>query len=146
MDGRRLLGALAAIPLLLVATPAYAAAGPNPGCQFQYGFATMVSLIPNVVGSCINDQQVSNPLGDTMQETTNGLLTWTRATNVVEFTTGSKTWVYSGYGLVLRDGSTSYSWEGATSLVAGIAIDKDGHAIDPLTGRIIPTDARTKAI
>lgn len=110
MIRRRLIGLLAAVALLLAAAPAHAQTATPGNCQFQFGFATVASLIPNVVGSCVSDQRVSNPQGDTMQETTNGLLTWCKATNIVEFTNGQRTWVYSPYGLLLRDGTTSYDW------------------------------------
>ncbi len=144
MIRKRLIGLLAAVPLLLAATPAHAQTATPGNCQFQLGFATVASLIPNLVGNCTTDQKVSNPQGDTMQETTGGLLTWTKSTNVVEFTTGQRTWVYSGYGLILRDGTTSYDWEGATSLVAGIAINSKGQVIDTQTGQVIPTDVRVR--
>jgi hypothetical protein len=145
MMARRLLGVLGAVALGLAGSPALAQAAPVPNCAFQFGFAQVASLIPDVVGTCVSNAQASNPQGDTMQETANGLLTWTKATNVVEFTTGERTWVYSGYGLILRDGATSYDWEGTTSLVAGIAINKAGQVIDPLTGKVIPTDAHVRA-
>jgi hypothetical protein len=104
----------------------------------------VAGMIPNLVGTCVSTQQVSDPQGDTMQETSNGLLTWSSATNIVEFTNGERTWVYGPYGLVMRDATTSYPWEGTTSLVAGIAINSKGQAIDPRTGQVIPTDARVK--
>jgi hypothetical protein len=144
MIKQRLIGLAAAIPLLLAATPAHAQTAAGGNCQYQFGFATVAGLIPNVIGSCVIDQKSSNLQGDTMQETSNGLLTWTKATNVVEFTNGQRTWVYSGYGLILRDGTTRYDWEGTTSLVAGIAINSKGQVIDTQTGQVIPTDARIK--
>ncbi len=114
---RRLIGLLVAAPMLLPAAPAFAqTAPPAPSCQFQSGFATIAGLIPNVVGNCVANQRASDPQGDAMQQTSNGLLTWSSNTNVVEFTTGTLTWVNSPYGLVLRDGATSYPWEGTTSL------------------------------
>ena len=53
-------------------------------------------MVPAVIGSCVANAHSANQFGDTMQETTNGLLTWTKATDVTEFTTGQKTWVLSG--------------------------------------------------
>jgi len=138
---KALIGLLASTSLLFAATPANAQAAP---CQFQNGFAIVAGMIPNSIGSCVSDQRPANDQGDTMQETTNGLLTWTKATNVTEFTTGSHTYVYSSYGLILRDGMTSYPWEGITSLVAGVAINSAGQVVDPTTGQVIPTDAHIK--
>ena len=144
MIGKRILGLLAAAPMLLLpAAPAFAQTAPPP-CQFDVGFANLASLIPAQVGQCLAPGRASDDQGDTMQETTTGLMTWSKATNVTEFTNGTDTWVQSGYGLILRDATTSYPWEGATSLVAGIAINSKGDIIDPATGQTLPKDARYK--
>jgi hypothetical protein len=141
----RLAGLLAAVPLLLAAAPAQAQTAPAGGCQFQGGFANLAGMIPDVVGSCTADQHTANQQGDTIQPTSNGLLSWTKATNVTEFTTGEKTWILSGYGLITRDANTAYSWEGATSLVAGVAINSQGQMVDPATGKVMASDAHVKA-
>jgi hypothetical protein len=141
---RCLLGLAAALPLLIPAVPAFAQTAPAPACGYQFGFAEVASMLPDVVGSCVTNAKMANPEGDMMQETEFGLLTWTKATNVVEFTNGQYTWVNSRYGLIVRDGNTSYPWEGTTSVVAGIAINSQGQAVDPLTGKVLPSDARTK--
>ena len=141
-----MLGLLAAPVLLLSAAPAFAqTAPPAPGCQFHFGFETIAALIPDQVGQCAADPRASDDQGNMMQETSTGLFTWSKATNIAEFTNGSHTWVYGPYGLVLRDATTSYPWEGTTSLVAGIAINAQGNVIDPATGKVIPQDARYKA-
>jgi|SRR5581483_11815489 len=145
MFKRGLVALLAALPLFAPAAPALAQTAPG-GCQFQRGFAVVADMIPDVVGVCLNNAAPINPNGDTMQETSNGLFTWTKDTNVVEFTTGDRTWVYTdGYGLILRDGNVSYPWEGTTSMVAGIAINSQGEAYDPATGKVLPMDSRVKA-
>lgn len=139
---RLLAGLLASLSLLLAASPTAAqttSSGAN--CQFQNGFATMDSMVPAVLGTCLTNAHASNTSGDTMQETSNGLLTWTKATDVTEFTDGHSTWVLSGYGLILRDASTAYTWEGPTSVVAGVAVNAQGQAVDPLTGQVLPKDA-----
>ncbi|HEX6511617.1 MAG TPA: hypothetical protein VF157_04910 [Chloroflexota bacterium] len=142
---KRFMALAFAIPLLAPAGPALAqTVGPNPNCSFQAGFGTIAGMIPAIVGSCVTDQQPSDNQGNIMQETSTGLLTWTKATNVTEFTTGTDTWVLSGYGLIMRDGSIAYPWEGTTSIVAGVAINKNGQLIDPRTGQVIPTDAHIK--
>jgi len=143
MISKRYLGLLAVVPWLLAALPAQAQTAPTPNCQFELGFAGMAALLPSQVGSCVSNQMF-DASGDSLQETSNGLLTWSKATNVVEFTNGEQTWVDSSYGLILRDGTVSYPWEGKVSLVAGIAIDAQGHVIDPRTGRVIKTDARVQ--
>ena len=144
MIGKGILGLLLAAPLLLPAVPAMGQTAP-PSCQFELGFAHLASLIPAQVGHCLTPGRASDDQGDMMQETSTGLLTWSKATNVAEFTNGSSTWIESGYGVVMRDADVSYPWEGATSLVAGIAIDNKGHIIDPATGQTLPSDARYKA-
>jgi len=109
MPRKRFLGALAMVPWLFAALPAYAqSTPPAPNCQFQNGFAVMDQLIPNVIGNCVSNEML-NSNGDSMQQTSNGLLSWSKDTNVVEFTTGEQTWVDAApYGLILRDGTTSY--------------------------------------
>jgi hypothetical protein len=146
MKKSRFLGLLAAAPMLLLpAAPAFAqTAPPASSCGFHFGFADLATLIPDQVGHCVADSRPSDDQGDIMQETNKGLMTWSKATNVVEFTNGARTWVSSPYGVVLRDATTSYNWEGATSLVAGITINAQGNPIDPLTGMTLPTDARYK--
>jgi hypothetical protein len=141
MIRKRYLGLLGVVPWLLAALPAQAQTAPAPNCQFQFGFAEMAGLLPAQVGSCVSNQ-MSDANGDAMQETSNGLLSWSKATNVVEFTNGEQTWVNSTYGLILRDGTVSYPWEGTVSLVAGIAINSKGQVIDPRTGQVVKTDAR----
>ena len=138
---RALVGILASFSLLVAAAPAQAQTAPSGNCQFQAGFADMATLVPAVVGSCVSNAHPANQFGDTMQETSNGLLTWTKATDITEFTTGQKTWVLSGYGLILREATTAYSWEGPTSVVAGVSINSKGEAVDPISGTVLPKDA-----
>ena len=136
------LAAAAGLTILMSAAPVAAqTAPPAGGCAFQNGFATIDSMVPAIVGSCLANAHSANATGDTMQETSNGLLTWTKATDVTEFTDGHSTWVLSGYGLILRDAGTAYSWEGATSQVAGVAINAQGQPVDPLTSQVLPKDA-----
>ncbi|MBV9119096.1 MAG: hypothetical protein JOZ39_00180 [Chloroflexi bacterium] len=164
MFHKPLLGLAATIPWLFAALPVSAqtatavqatasqaastsqtsAAMPAQPCQFQFGFATIDQLVPTVVGNCVTPQMTADN-GDAMQQTSTGLLSYSKSTGVVEFTNGEHTWVYGGpYGLIMRDGTVSYPWEGTVSLVAGISIDNQGHAINPATGQVIPTDSRIK--
>lgn len=137
---RSIVALIAGLALLAPAAPAAAqTAGVN--CSYQDSFATMDSLVPQVLGACVANAHPSNQAGDTMQETSNGLLTWTKATNVAEFTDGHSTWVLSGYGLILRDAGSAYSWEGPTSAVAGVSINGQGQPVDPVTGQVLPKDA-----
>ena len=145
MIGKGILGLLMAAPLLLLpAAPALAETA-APACQFELGFSHLASLIPAKVGQCLAPGHASDDQGDMMQETNTGLLTWSKATNIAEFTNGTDTWVDSSYGLIMRAADVAYPWEGTTSLVAGIAIDSKGNIIDPATGQVLPKDARYKA-
>ncbi|MBV8083975.1 MAG: hypothetical protein JO247_04080, partial [Chloroflexi bacterium] len=114
---KRYLGLLAVVPWLVPAMPAQAQTAPAPNCQFQFGLEEMAALLPDQVGSCIANKMF-DASRDAMQETSHGLLSWSKTTNVVEFTNGEQTWVNSKYGLILRDGTVSYPWEDTVSLVA----------------------------
>jgi hypothetical protein len=103
----------------------------------------MAATLPAEIGTCTSKPMVDAD-GDVMQETSNGLLTWSKATNIVEFTNGEQTWIDSPYGMILRAGTVSYPWEGKVSLVAGIAINAQGQVIDPTTGQVVKTDARVQ--
>ena len=85
-------------------------------CEFTFGFATLHSLIPKVVGNCVtNVQYAAN--GDGLQQTSNGLLVWRKADNHTAFTNGSQTWVNGPFGLQTRPNNQRFLWEKTSARV-----------------------------
>ena len=82
-------------------------------CAFQLGFKVLHDLIPDVVGTCLDDEQHSPATGITQQNTTNGRLTWRKADNWTGFTDGQRTWINGPEGLQQRLNSERFPWEAA---------------------------------
>ena len=85
---RRISISLAFAFFLLIPTSVAAAE-----CQFVLGFATLRDLIGhNIVGECLENEH-HNEIGDSVQQTTGGLLVWRKADNWTAFTDGYRTWI-----------------------------------------------------
>jgi hypothetical protein len=80
-------------------------------CRFVLGFAALRELIPQIVGSCLEDEHHDPTNGDGLQATTNGLLVWRKAENVTAFTDGFRTWVQGPFGLQERLNTERFAWE-----------------------------------
>jgi hypothetical protein len=90
-------------------------------CSFVLGFKALHDLIPEVVGSCVEDQRTNPENGDALQQTTNGLLVWRAADNWTAFTDGSTTWVNGPVGLQARANGDRFPWEvGPPAMASGI--------------------------
>ena len=101
---------------LLATTVATAAPVSAEGCQFNFGFATIQSMIPSTVGACLSDEQYAAN-GDGLQQTTGptgtgGLLVWRKLDNWTAFTDGYRTWINGPNGLQERLNSERFCWEG----------------------------------
>ena len=81
------------------------------GCHFVLGFATLDSLIPGVVGACLDDERHDPVNGDGVQHTTKGLLVWRKSDNFTAFTDGYRTWVNGIYGVQARLNTQRFTWE-----------------------------------
>ena len=104
----RLLPALC-LALLLGAFSAPAAAAVH--CDFVLGFNTLRDLIGHdVVGECLEDER-HNEIGDSVQQTTGGLLVWRKADNWTAFTDGYRTWINGPDGLQQRLNTERFPWE-----------------------------------
>ena len=80
-------------------------------CQFVLGFATLRDLIGNeVVGECLENEH-HNEIGDSVQQTTGGLLVWRKADNWTAFTDGYHSWVNGPNGLEQRLNVELLPWE-----------------------------------
>jgi hypothetical protein len=77
------------------------------------GFAALHGALPGVVGDCIRDEWHDPGIGgNTIQQTTRGLLVWRKADNWTAFTDGYQTWVNGPYGVEQRFNTERYCWEG----------------------------------
>ncbi|HEX2923954.1 MAG TPA: hypothetical protein VHS28_08005 [Chloroflexota bacterium] len=110
---RRLLIALALT--LAVAIPMVEGTEAQAGPQFQFGFSTLASLIPSIVGQPLENEHFDVTSGNSLQQTTNGLMVWRKADNVAAFTDGSTTWVIGPQGLQTRPNDTRFDWETAAT-------------------------------
>lgn len=84
-------------------------------CRFVLGFGTLASLIPQIVGQCVEDEGHNPANGDALQQTTTGLLVWRKADNWTAFTDGYRTWIAGPYGLFARLNSQRFPWEADAS-------------------------------
>lgn len=102
-----------ALVLLLPSTVAAA------DCQFVLGFATLRDLIgSDIVGECLENEH-HNEIGDSVQQTTGGLMVWRKADNWTAFTDGYRTWVNGPNGLEQRLNAERFLWE-AENMIASL--------------------------
>jgi hypothetical protein len=90
------------------------------------GFATLDSLVPNVVGNCVTNEGFNPANGDSLQLTTNGLLVWRKSDNFTAFTNGSQTWVNGPFGLQQRADNQRFFWEANPEGLAIIPVPVPG--------------------
>ncbi len=90
-------------------------------CQFVLGFKTLRDLIGHDnVGECLENEH-HNATGDSVQQTTGGLLVWRKADNWTAFTDGYRTWLNGPNGLEQRLNTERFEWEADYAPGGGIA-------------------------
>ena len=90
-------------------------------CQFVLGFNTLRDLIGHdIVGECLENEHY-NEIGDSVQQTTGGLMAWRKADNWTAFTDGYRTWINGPNGLVMRLNTERFEWEADYAPGGGIA-------------------------
>ncbi len=106
-------------------------------CTFSYGFGALDTMIPNQVGGCLGDPTILSN-GNTVQQTTAGLMAYNPADNVPEFTDGATTWTLGPQGLQSRPNGERFSYEAPRSDVAGVFItdNPDASVVGCLTAMI----------
>ena len=110
MSNVRWLVVLVAAFFLTAALPE--SAGAQAGCTFKLGFKALRDLIPDVVGTCLEDEHFNLANGNAEQRTTGGLLVWRKADNWTAFTDGATTYLMGPEGLVSRPNEGPlFSWE-----------------------------------
>ncbi|MDE2817688.1 MAG: hypothetical protein OXM03_13940, partial [Chloroflexota bacterium] len=121
---KRLSGLILGLLLALLAPSTVLAAD----CQFVFGFKTLRDLIGHeIVGECLEDER-STPTGDTVQQTTGGLLVVRKADNFTAFTDGYRTWINGPNGLVQRLNTERFEWEADYApggIAAAVARDRE---------------------
>ena len=147
--------------LFLLAVPAISvSAQDNRPCQFVRGFATLRDLIGHgIVGACLENEHY-NAAGDSVQQTTGGLLVWRKADNWTAFTDGYRTWINGPHGLQQRLNTERFPWEPDYAPGGGIATPTPTPVppptptprptatprpmIDPVLGRALQVMRRTE--
>ena len=80
-------------------------------CQFVLGFKTLRDLVGHeIVGECLENEHY-NEIGDSVQQTTGGLLVWRKADNWTAFTDGYRSWINGPNGLEQRLNTERFEWE-----------------------------------
>jgi hypothetical protein len=78
--------------------------------EFKLGFKALADQLPSVVGAPLeNEHWGAN--GDSLQQTTTGLMAWRKADNWTAFTNGSTTWINGPNGVQSRLNSDRFPWE-----------------------------------
>ena len=104
---RSLAGVVLGFLLALMGASTVAAAD----CQFVLGFNTLRDLIGHdIVGECLEYEHY-NEIGDSVQQTTGGLMVWRKADNWTAFTDGYRTWINGPNGLEQRLNTERFPWE-----------------------------------
>jgi zinc/manganese transport system substrate-binding protein len=75
-------------------------AGAQASCSFRGGFAQLQAQIPDLVGSCLADEQYRPDIGQSTQLTSNGTLVWRSVDGGISFSDGAHTWVLDPNGQV----------------------------------------------
>jgi uncharacterized protein YkwD len=113
-----LLVALSAVAFIsLQSSPALASAQASP--QFRLGFKALADQVPQVVGSPQEEEHWGEG-GDSLQQTSTGLMVWRKADNWTAFTNGSRTWVNGPYGVMERGNEERFEWEAPNQLAVRV--------------------------
>ena len=105
---KRLLLGLVLVAALALVPAAPARAQPAP--EFKLGFRVLADQIPNVVGEPLENEHWG-PNGDSLQQTSTGLMVWRKADNWTAFTNGHATWINGPYGVQSRLNTDRFLWE-----------------------------------
>ncbi len=86
-------------------TAPYCNSGQIPA--FSAGLTNLKQQVGNAMGTPVECEHVATPDGDTIQGTTTGLASYTRANNTVAFTDGWRHWAIAPNGFVTWEGTQS---------------------------------------
>lgn len=77
---------------------------------FKLGFKALADQIADVAGAP-TEQEHYGANGDSLQQTTKGLMAWRKADNWTAFTNGATTWVNGPHGVQIRPNDQRFAWE-----------------------------------
>lgn len=101
-------------------------------CQFVLGFKTLRDLIGHeTVGECLENEHY-NAVGDSVQQTTGGLLVWRKADNWTAFTDGYRSWINGPNGLQQRLNTERFDWEIEQAIAAIPSTEEQQWIVDGL--------------
>lgn len=102
---------IAVASAVLLATLPFGGEGlAQPAPEFKLGFKALADQIPTVVGQPMEDEHWGDN-GDSLQQTTTGLMAWRKADNWTAFTDGARTWVNGPFGVMERGNGERFDWE-----------------------------------
>jgi uncharacterized protein YkwD len=101
---------LSLLAVLTLSGPALAQTDP----EFKLGFKALADQIPDIAGQPIENERYG-PNGDSLQQTTTGLMAWRKAENWTAFTDGATTWINGPEGVQSRDNDARFPWEADSS-------------------------------
>jgi hypothetical protein len=108
---------------LLPATSAAALA--QAACSLHGGFAALASQVPDRVGTCTDNETYRLDIGESIQHTTNGQLTWRALDGWTAFSDGTNTWVLDPSGQAqARPVDRRFPWE--SNLDGFLLVGQDG--------------------
>jgi hypothetical protein len=84
------------------------------GPEFRLGFKALADQISDTAGRPLENEHYGAN-GDSLQQTTNGLMVWRKADNWTAFTDGYRTWINGPNGLESRLDTERLPWEQGTS-------------------------------
>lgn len=92
----------------------------QPVPEFRLGFKALADRIPQVVGQPLEEEHWG-PNGDSLQQTTTGLMVWRKADNWTAFTDGARSWISGPGGVHERANEERFEWEavGTTDIPGG---------------------------
>ncbi|GEM_PF-6942396 len=101
---------IAALVGILALVACFATVLAQSAPEFKLGFKALADQIPDVVGTPLeNERWGSN--GDSLQQTTTGLMAWRKADNWTAFTNGAMTWINGPAGVQARPNDQRFDWE-----------------------------------
>ena len=116
LDGRGIgLSKLIALVVVVAAALSVVGAAAAQSFEFTLGFKTLADMIPTVAGQPLENEHYGAN-GDSLQQTTTGLMVWRKADNWTAFTDGSTTWLNGPLGLQTRPNNQRFDWERAASV------------------------------